>query len=217
MEQKPLIGISICAVVILIITSFSNVVGYQSVKSTAVNDSPLFQTRTQRATNQEQNVLTSQYLGMGKENLLQFPKRENIIDSLNEAIGYISQMDEQKFARFTQLCIERIHHEPAFDNIDEEDITQLLQLLRDGPTRFNRYAQNHTYNMYSVDICRLTYDCFPSLHWFPGCLLMGIKAMIVYFILNFFIICLFPIMFIMFIISLIPSIIRSILTISQCV
>ena len=69
MDKKPLIVLSICAVVLLVLGSLTNVVGYQSVKSTTVNDSPLFNMRTQRATNHEQNILTFQYLGMGKENL----------------------------------------------------------------------------------------------------------------------------------------------------
>jgi hypothetical protein len=34
MDKKPLIGVSICAVVLLVLASLSNVVGYQSVKST---------------------------------------------------------------------------------------------------------------------------------------------------------------------------------------
>jgi len=41
MDKRPLIVGSLCAVVLLVLTSFGNVVGYQSVKST-VNDSPLF-------------------------------------------------------------------------------------------------------------------------------------------------------------------------------
>ncbi len=65
MDKKPLIGVSICAMILLVLGSLTNVVGYQSVKST-VNDSPLFQTRTQRATNQQRNFITSQYLGKGK-------------------------------------------------------------------------------------------------------------------------------------------------------
>jgi hypothetical protein len=42
MDKKPLIGVSICAVVLLVLGSLSNVVGYQSVKSTTVNESPLW-------------------------------------------------------------------------------------------------------------------------------------------------------------------------------
>jgi hypothetical protein len=70
MDKKPLIVVSLCAVVLLVVASLGNVVGYQSVKST-VNDSPLFATRTERATNQQQNTLTSQYIGMGRELCLQ--------------------------------------------------------------------------------------------------------------------------------------------------
>ena len=47
MDKKPLIVVSLCAVVLLMRGSLTNVVGYQSVKST-VNDSPLFQTRMQK-------------------------------------------------------------------------------------------------------------------------------------------------------------------------
>jgi hypothetical protein len=62
MDKKPLIVVSICAVVLLVLGSLSNVVGYQTVMSTSVNDSPLFQTRTQKATNQQQNSINPQYL-----------------------------------------------------------------------------------------------------------------------------------------------------------
>jgi len=66
MNKKPLIGVSLCAVVLLVIASLTNVVGYQSVKSTALSDSPLFRIRTQRTIHQQRNMITSQYLGEGK-------------------------------------------------------------------------------------------------------------------------------------------------------
>ncbi len=42
MNKYPLIGVSILAVVLLVLGSLSNVVGYQSIQSSGVNDSPLF-------------------------------------------------------------------------------------------------------------------------------------------------------------------------------
>jgi hypothetical protein len=66
MDKKPLIGVSICAVVLLVLGSLTNVVGYQPVKSTALSDSPLFRIRTQRTIHQQRNMITSQYLGEGK-------------------------------------------------------------------------------------------------------------------------------------------------------
>ena len=127
--KKPLIGVSICAVVLLVLGSLSNVVGYQSVKSTTVNDSPLFQTRTQRATNQQQNSITSQYLGMGKETLWQFPMRDNKTEQLRKAIDIISKMDDKTFEQFTESCIQKVRQDNTFSETNNE-IIQMLQMLR---------------------------------------------------------------------------------------
>jgi len=132
MDKKPLIGVSICAVVLLVLGSLSNVVGYQSVKST-VNDSPLFNVRTQRATNQQQNSITSQYLGMGKGNLLQFPIREDTTEQLKKAIDIISNMDDTAFARFTELCIQKARQENTLQGISDYQIVQALLLLKTNP------------------------------------------------------------------------------------
>ena len=132
MNRNPLIGISICAVVLLVLGSLSNVVGYQSVKST-VNDSPLFQTRTQRATNQQQNILTSRYLGMGKGNLLQFQIRDNTTEQLKKAIDIISKMGEKTFAQFKELCIQKARQDNTLQDISDHQIVQTLLLLKANP------------------------------------------------------------------------------------
>jgi hypothetical protein len=121
MDKKPLIGVSICAMILLVLGSLTNVVGYQSVKST-VNDSPLFQTRTQRATNQQQNSITSQYLGMGKGILFQFPMRDNRTESLIKAIEYIGKMDDETYERFTERCIQRIQQDKSLKDANSTNI-----------------------------------------------------------------------------------------------
>ncbi len=132
MDKKPLIEVSILAVVLLVLGSLSNVVGYQSVKS-SVNDSPLFQTRTQRATNQQQNSITSQYLGMGKGTLLLFPIKHDNNVVLKRAVDIISKMDDSTFERFTELCIQRVKQKTIFNEINSNEIKQTLVLLRTNP------------------------------------------------------------------------------------
>jgi hypothetical protein len=107
MEKKPLIVISMCAVVLLVLGSLTNVVGYQSVKST-VTDSPLFQTRMQRATNQQQNILTFQYLGMGEKAVLRFPLQGNNNDMVDKLFALIHRLDTKTLERLTELCIQKI-------------------------------------------------------------------------------------------------------------
>ena len=164
MDKKPLIIVSLCAMVLLVLASLGNVVGYQSVKST-VNDSPLFETRTQRATNQQQNTLTSQYLGMGKENLLQFPIRNNKDALMKTAIEIISKMDDTTFARLTDLCIQRVRQDDSLKDTNPNEIKQMLQTLRTKPEIIlNSFSnRNEPGTISFITVCP----------WFPGCILLN--------------------------------------------
>ena len=166
MDKKPLIGVSICAVVLLVLGSLTNVVGYQSVKSTAVNESPLFSMRTQRATNQQQNIITSQYLGMGKGNILQFPIRDNQTKILNKVIESIKKMDDETFERFTQLCIQKIKQDNSFSDLNPYEIKQMLYALRTQPNRINFNTTSPT--IWEHSIC----------NWNPGCAIVNIFGII---------------------------------------
>jgi len=164
MDKKSLIVVGICAVVLLVVGSLSNVVGYQSVKSTTMNDSPLFQTRTQRATNQQQNIITSQYLGMGKGNLLQFPMRDNRTESLKKALEIISKMDDKTFERFTELCIQKVRQDNALGDISHYEIIQALLLLKTKPKAIlNSFTNRNNHPITSSEwfsLCQeLPFDC----------------------------------------------------------
>ncbi len=157
------IGISVVVVVILVFGSLTNVIGYQSVKST-INDSPLFATRTQRATNQQQNIMTSQYLGMGKEALLQFPFRDNRPEQLKKAIDVIRKMDDKTFAQFTELCIKKARQDDALRDLNHYEIVQALLLLKTKPDSImNSITKRENYNMTSG---YLTCDIPIACLWF---------------------------------------------------
>jgi hypothetical protein len=162
-DKKYLIGVSICAVVLLVLSSLSNVVGYQSVKST-VNDSPLFQTRTQRATNQQTNSITSRYLGMGKENLLQFPIRDNNNALMKTAIEIISKMDNKTFERFTEFCIQGIRQDKSLRDANLNDIVKTLYVLKTKrETIINSFINKNNRDITSSGLNTI---CI----WFLGCI-----------------------------------------------
>ncbi len=127
MNTRPLIGVSICAVVLLVLGSLSNVVGYQSVKLT-VNDSPLFQTRTQRATNQQKNTLISQYIGMGGGNLLQFPIRNDRTELIQKFIERIRTIDDSAFKRFVNEFVSYLNNNDKFYENKKQVVCDLYRL-----------------------------------------------------------------------------------------
>ena len=173
MDKKPLIGVSICAVVLLVLGSLSNVVGYQSVKST-MNDSPLFATRTQRATNQQQNSLTSQYLGMGKENPLQFPIRDDKIELLTKVIDMISKMDDKTFAQFTELLIQKARQDTTLKDTNSTEIIQVYHLLKTKPEIINNsFITRNNQEIFP------TYEPYTLCAWSPGCFIIGFIGLLI--------------------------------------
>ena len=157
MDKKSLFGVIICAVVLFVLGSFSNVVGYQSVKST-VNDSPLFQIRIQKATNHQWNSITSQYIGMSRGDPLHFPIRDNTTEQMKKAIDIISKMDDKTFEKFTELCIQRIRQNGTFKDMNPNEIVQMLRKIRMQPelistmviSRCNEKLDPTNFNCYTI-------------------------------------------------------------------
>jgi hypothetical protein len=168
-DKKPLVGISILVVVLFILGSLSNVVGYQSAKST-VNNSPLFQTRTQRAINQQKNTLSSQYIGMEKQNLINFPMRDNGTEQLRKAIDIINKMDEKTFHRFSVKMKNLLSQQEKTKNIDVNEIEQALHQLRKNSEVF----QSQT----AFDSKIQTLFDPPTVCWIPGCILGGLLILL---------------------------------------
>jgi len=175
-DKKPLIAVSLCAVILLVLGSLSTVIGYQSVKST-VNDSPLFTTRTKKATNQEQNVITSQYLGKGKGDFLRFPMRDTRTESLIKAIEYIGKMDDDTFQRFIAIYIQKIRQDEAGIDMDPFDIAQAFRQLRMQP----EIIMDTFIHEDHLPLAGSNSVLYPSLcKWFPGCFLTLILISLYY-------------------------------------
>jgi hypothetical protein len=133
MKRKWLVvGISVIAVILLVLGSLSNVVGYQSVKSTAVNDSPLFSVRTQRATERQQDILTSQFLGKGNGKLLYFPVRNNKSESLKNFFESIKKMDDATFKRFLILVKQRLKEPISLNEVQLNEINHELAKIKNN-------------------------------------------------------------------------------------
>ena len=107
MNKKILIG-SIIAVAILVLVSFTSVVGYNSVESD-LKPSPLFNVRSSRAVEEEGMDFTTDYVGKGEELTIPLPDRNNIEVLIEKVIDRISKMDDKSFDRFVKLIKAHIN------------------------------------------------------------------------------------------------------------
>jgi hypothetical protein len=132
-NKKLLICGSILAVVLIVLASFTSVVGFQSTKSKLV-DSPLFSIRTRRAIDaEEQDTITCEYVGKGKEIVIPLPIRDNRISLLNKVLTSIERMNDKQFQRFSALIINRIRQDNRYKSIDTDEIDSALSQLRENP------------------------------------------------------------------------------------
>jgi hypothetical protein len=131
-RKRLAVGVSILAVVLLVLGSLSNVVGYQSVQSSGANDSPLFSLRTERATNQQQNILTAQYLGKGNGKLLYFPMRDNKTESLKNFFDLIKKMDDATFQRFLILIKQHLKETISLNEVQLNEINHELVKIKNN-------------------------------------------------------------------------------------
>jgi hypothetical protein len=170
MNRYPLIGISILVVVLLALGSLSNVVGYQSVKSTSVSNSPLFRVRTQRATNQQQNSFTFQYLGKGIDNRLQFPSQDNKTEILRKFVRIISSMDQRTFEQSIKLCFDKIRKDNTCDEQTLDKIIPIVYGLKSKPNTIMNYVfkGNKDDQTSYVTVCQ----------WHFGCIIESIALLI---------------------------------------
>jgi len=178
----------IVVVVLLVLGSLTNVIGYQSVKPTLVNDSPLFSTRTQRAINQQQNIINSRYLGMGKGNLLQIPPVENKTELLKIIFESIKKLDDDAFQMFLLLVRQRLMESTS---LHENQVHEIL----DGFLQLRTYAD-------------LPVLISPQMYTFgTSCLSSGCGCEILFFIVLLVLIVMSPLIIVGYILQIIFNII----------
>jgi len=171
MKTKLLLG-SIGAVVILILVSFTNVVGVQSTSSGSVNESPLFRIRTTRANSENsKDALTSNYLGKGL-NALPFPLRDNRTALIQRFVDGIRTMDDDTFNRFVDYAVNQINHKNNLKVVNIKEFIKELRQMRESTQNIIVYKDS--------DVVRFTIlshynpvDC-----WFPGKLLLICMAIL---------------------------------------
>ncbi|MCK5260600.1 MAG: hypothetical protein KAJ44_00290 [Thermoplasmatales archaeon] len=161
MNKKILIG-SFVAVIILILVSFTSVVGFHTVISTSAKDSPLFSIRAKRAINKEQDALTCDYVGKGEESVLSIPKRDDRTALVQNFIDRVSKMDDKTFKRYQNLIINQIQKNDKYDDVNINEVITAIRQLRDNPERINLNVNkngNYTWR-----------DKFtPTICWVPFC------------------------------------------------
>lgn len=146
MNKKILIG-SVFAVVIIVLTSFTSVVGFQSTRHSS-SISPLFGIRVKRAIDIDvQGGFTSNYLGKDKESTIAFPIRDNTTSILQRFKDMISGLSDIEFNRFVNMFVYKSRENNLVKEHEIPQIKQALYHIKDSPgiLKYSGYDSDITF------------------------------------------------------------------------
>ncbi|UCF12044.1 MAG: hypothetical protein JSW06_08380 [Thermoplasmatales archaeon] len=141
MNKKILIG-SIIAVVILILVSFTSAVGFHSVKSTSAINTPLFGIRIRRAIGQEQQDITTDYLGHGAETNIHLSSRMKKAEQVQKVIDTIRNMDDRAFSKFVSRIILNLKYQTKMTDKEISDVLKALHYIKGNPKEMKYFDRN---------------------------------------------------------------------------
>lgn len=159
MDKKILLVSSLSVAVIVILASFTTVVGFQTIRSSSLRASPLFSIRTKRAVDEEQEISDSDYLGKGKSIPIVPTKEDSETSSLLVFINAITRMDDKTFNCFLNLIFSHLKDKPNIDDETINEIAPLFEQLRSGPIEpityeiLQKSGSDIGYNTYCITAC----------------------------------------------------------------
>jgi len=172
---------SIIAVAILVLVSFTGVVGYQTTKSSTIaRASPLFAVRSSRAIDEDSKDFTCDYVGKGEEITLSFPTGVGSTTSLQQVIEIISKMNDVTFNRFLDLIIKHLHKRDDFQEYTKEEIILSLNQLRNNPSEITQYILEGEESNPNFSPCPITigYGIKTCIEFFLSLLVTCLKVLV---------------------------------------
>ena len=151
MNKKLMIS-SIAVAVIIILVSFTSVIGFQTTKSTVIKNSPLFIIRAQRAINKPiKDIITTEYIGKRKTITISFPTKNTTLLLFQRVIDGISKMNDITFTKFLNETISKLCESKMVKEKDLTTIKQLFHFLRNHPEEAKKYPFDMKKHSFTID------------------------------------------------------------------
>jgi len=142
--NKKILIISISAAVLLVVASFSSVIGTNDVKSTNKIESPLFMVRTQRSLSKDDQArVQSHYLGKGLTSNLFITTKPSLSTAIDRTIKLLNQ-NPVFFAKFLETITSNSHVRSLLqDNgISMAQFKTHLNRMKNDPSLFIEEIRN---------------------------------------------------------------------------
>jgi len=176
MRRHLLIGGSILTIVLLILSSLVNVIGFQTTPSLTSSESPLFAVQTTQAIEGNRPSFKTDYTGKGTASSFLFPNKTTRDGALEKALAILAKMTPQQIKKLHQQLVlflsqKTISPQAASSLVSFDDERQALQ------DAFGITPLNGT----SLQNDPPTFYC-PTLfgYWVPSCFVEGLILVLLF-------------------------------------
>jgi hypothetical protein len=173
MKKKILVMGSIVVVCVILLASYSQIIGYAVGESSTRSDSPLFHVRTERAIkNVNANEIIRDYFGRNNSTILPFPKIDMNTRFVLELLEKVSTRDKKSLQRYIEEVKKYLQD---IKGIKTEDNIPLFCLLKENLNSSNISKIVDYINQIKTRTMNNQY-CSIGYQWFPGCNIYDILA-----------------------------------------
>jgi len=135
MKNKILLG-SIAAVIVIVLASYTSVVGFQSTKLKHIRVSPVFDIRAKRAIEKESHTsFTCDYIGKESMHTLVIPSRNSNGQRAQKIIETIAKMNDHQIEELVNLILQYQQKDDGLNDINVSKITYVLHYIKDNPEK----------------------------------------------------------------------------------
>jgi len=139
MNKKILLG-CIGTIVIIMLASFSSVIGGQTKNLSGMENSPLFHIRTLRTTEKSNgDAINTGYIGKEKSITLSFSTHSNTQLFFQKAIESLTKLDEASFNNFLETAVNKLQESKMVIKEDVPRLKELFHFLRENPDEVKNY------------------------------------------------------------------------------
>jgi len=168
---------SIGAVVLIVLASFTTIIGVaeqQTTQSSTVNDSPLYHIQTQRSMQSDQkDIATTNYLGKGTSLSIILPILTNKTALLKKVVQRMKEMSDDEFEKAVSMVIKEVRDK---NFLSDDKISELIQFLRQIRNNPKILLENPAYLNENSKPILVTASCRTIFNFKPFCIILILTA-----------------------------------------
>ncbi len=162
--KNKMMCISIIVLFIIVLSTITSVIGFQTFNISKKNHSPLFRIKSIKINNQETiNNLKIDYLGKNLNKFIPFSIKNNTLFLFREIVDGISKMNDINFKKFLDKTISSLKISKEVNEKYLAKIKEIFIFIKENPNEAKKFPFKFKQHSYTLDCPPPTFSSNPRI------------------------------------------------------